>query len=30
MRERLVEKLPELDTYISEIPTDAWALALRS
>lgn len=29
MQGRLTEKLPELDTYISEIPTDAWALALR-
>ena len=29
MEQRLRERFPQLDTYISEIPTDAWNIALR-
>ncbi|KMY22893.1 NIF3-like protein [Actinobaculum suis] len=29
MREALAEKLPELQTYVSTIPTDAWNIAVR-
>ena len=30
MERRLRRRLPQLETYISEIPTDPWALAVRS
>lgn len=30
MERRVRRRLPELETYISEIPTDAWSLAIRS
>lgn len=30
MERRLLDRLPGLETYVSEIPTDAWTLAVRS